>query len=487
MAGMNPFDIRFREKIDLLIITGIAILFSSINISLQFMESIYIFLYQHFSLEVARYISNFVFLYLAGLLLLTFRRWRIAEKKRRELENIIQSISPDVLLVVDGKRRIVLCNPLIEKMFGYTVDDVMHQKVDMLYAENETYSERWDEVCAILGTEGFHIETATGKRKNGDIFYVEIITGNLGKGKGAVMLFRDITKRKKAEELINRAYTELTQVFNKAADGMCVIDKDYTVVKANATMAHLLNVSEEEILNRKCYEVLSCKRYMTQECGLTVLMNSPERIEYEISLERTDGVTVPCILAASTFRDPDGTPIGIIESYRDITERKRYEATIEALSITDELTGLYNRRGFMTLVEQQIRISERTRRGILIIFADINNMKTINDTFGHMEGDNALRDAAMIFRNTLRKSEIIARIGGDEFAIAAIETPEEHADIVIDHIQNNFALHNAHAEKPYELSVTTGTAYFNPASPATIEELLDRADKNMYARKMKPV
>lgn len=354
---MGFFSTHLREKLDLILITCIAILFASINISIHFFERIYFFIYHNFSLELARYISNFVFLYLAGLLLITFRRWRIAEKKKKELENIIQSISPDVLIVVDRQRNIVKCNKMIEQMFGYTADEVLHKKVDMLYLDNEAYSEHLEAIYRIIGEKGFHIETATGKKKSGDTLYVEIITGSLGRYGGAVMLFRDIT------------------------------------------------------------------------------------------------------------------------------ERKKYEEKLQALSITDDLTGLYNRRGFMALMEQQIKLSERTKRGILLIYVDVDNLKFINDTFGHTEGDNALRDIATILSDSLRKAEIIARIGGDEFAIAAIETPEENTDILIDRIYNNFAIHNSNTEKKYSLSVTTGTAYFNPESPLPIEELLDIADRNMYARK----
>jgi diguanylate cyclase (GGDEF)-like protein len=115
----------------------------------------------------------------------------------------------------------------------------------------------------------------------------------------------------------------------------------------------------------------------------------------------------------------------------DITERKRMEAEIREMSLRDLLTGLYNRRGFITLAEQQLKAANRAHRPLQLTFADCDRLKWINDTLGHKEGDKALIDTAQILRQTFRESDIIARLGGDEFAILSIDTADmKHGELL---------------------------------------------------------
>jgi diguanylate cyclase (GGDEF)-like protein len=159
------------------------------------------------------------------------------------------------------------------------------------------------------------------------------------------------------------------------------------------------------------------------------------------------------------------------------------EEELRALSLIDELTGLYNRRGFLTLVKQQTKIADRMGKEMLLIFADIDRMKLINDTLGHKEGDRALTDAANILKKTLRESDIIARFGGDEFLILAMEACNEHSEIIYNELQENIKLHNEKEVRPYKLSLSLGFACYVPGS--SIEEVLVQADQLMYEDKQK--
>jgi len=167
----------------------------------------------------------------------------------------------------------------------------------------------------------------------------------------------------------------------------------------------------------------------------------------------------------------------------DVTLRKRYEEEIRTLSNTDELTGLYNRRGFLTLAEQELKRAERTKKGMLFIYADLDGMKTINDTFGHQRGDEALIEAARLLREVFRESDIIARIGGDEFALLVAETPTAYANIVKTRLQRRIAARNASATRPYALSLSVGVAHYDPKRPIPLNKLISRADLAMYAGK----
>jgi len=164
-------------------------------------------------------------------------------------------------------------------------------------------------------------------------------------------------------------------------------------------------------------------------------------------------------------------------------ERKQAEEVIHNLSITDELTSLLNRRGFFTLAEQQIKIAHRTGREMVLLFADLDKLKWINDTLGHAEGDRALRETGKILKNTFRESDIIARIGGDEFVMLAAETPTSNAKIIKDHLQANLDDYNSKENMPYKISLSLGMVRFNPRVPVTIGELLTQADAVMYKQK----
>lgn len=172
----------------------------------------------------------------------------------------------------------------------------------------------------------------------------------------------------------------------------------------------------------------------------------------------------------------------LMRSLRYAIERHRMQSALRSLSLVDDLTSLYNRRGFLTLAEQQMRLAERTETPILLIFADLDGMKGINDTFGHQEGDLALITVADILRKTLRQSDIIGRIGGDEFVAVATNGPDGLGSI---NRRLNERLEEHNAQARYPLSLSLGHAFWRPGSSLGIEALLAEADKLMYENKQK--
>lgn len=176
-------------------------------------------------------------------------------------------------------------------------------------------------------------------------------------------------------------------------------------------------------------------------------------------------------------------------SIRYAIERQRLlrelEQMMHLLSFVDDLTGLYNRRGFSFLAQQQLKLAERTKRAMFLFFADLDGMKWINDTLGHQEGDRALKETAEVLKETFRESDIIARMGGDEFVILVVEASGASAESVVARLQKNLEAHNTpggHRQK-YKLSLSLGVARFNPEHPCSIEELMAQADTLMYRHK----
>jgi len=158
---------------------------------------------------------------------------------------------------------------------------------------------------------------------------------------------------------------------------------------------------------------------------------------------------------------------------------------LRELTITDELTGLSNRRGFFAFAQQQMKHARRNGERMVLFFADIDDLKAINDKFGHMAGDRALADAAQIFSETFRDSDIIARMGGDEFALIVGNVPDPGIGIVLNRLEKRLAEYNARRDGSFRLSVSVGLSIFDPAKPVTVDELIRQADERMYEQKQR--
>ncbi|HAM52455.1 MAG TPA: diguanylate cyclase response regulator [Nitrospiraceae bacterium] len=161
----------------------------------------------------------------------------------------------------------------------------------------------------------------------------------------------------------------------------------------------------------------------------------------------------------------------------------KLQEKLRMMAITDELTGLCNRRGFFTLAEQQLKLAMRHKKGIFMLYADLDGLKSINDTFGHQEGDRALSDAASILKKTCRESDIVARVGGDEFAVIPLGHTVDQIGTITTRLQKNIENHNEKGKRQYTLSMSFGVSYFDPENPCSIDELVAHADTVMYEHK----
>jgi len=172
----------------------------------------------------------------------------------------------------------------------------------------------------------------------------------------------------------------------------------------------------------------------------------------------------------------------LMRAVRCAAKQYMLQAELGNLALTDELTGLYNRRGFMALAERQLKLGRRTGREMLLFVMDVDRLKQINDSFGHIEGDRALKRTADALRETFRDSDVVARLGGDEFAVLAIEA-SGHSEATIktrlfECLKSISARHSR-----YEISLSLGVARFDPRNCASIGELMAKADEAMYEQK----
>jgi two-component system, cell cycle response regulator len=187
----------------------------------------------------------------------------------------------------------------------------------------------------------------------------------------------------------------------------------------------------------------------------------------------------------------DFRPDQLYRAIRYALERYSLQSELFAMSLIDSLTNLYNRRGFLKLGRQELKTADRLDHGVLLLFMDLDNMKWINDTLGHNEGDKALRKIADLLRSTFRQSDIIARLGGDEFVVLALNADQD-AETIKGRFRKAIADYNQRGESSYELSMSIGSAAYRSSSPDygissgaadKLEALLEKADALMYEEK----
>jgi diguanylate cyclase (GGDEF)-like protein len=168
---------------------------------------------------------------------------------------------------------------------------------------------------------------------------------------------------------------------------------------------------------------------------------------------------------------------------RHIARQQQLENALRELATVDELTQVLNRRGFRAIADDHLRLAKRLKKGLNCLFMDLNGFKRINDTLGHNVGDRALVETARVLKSTFRDTDLVARVGGDEFVVLAIETGPGNADRLMARLQEKLSAANAQAGRQYKLSLCIGAARYEPGQECAIGDLVARADSLMYEQK----
>ena len=213
------------------------------------------FLKRHSNLPLAAFIINLLFFWLLTLLWVAYRKWREALVRQQELEKMISAISPDVLLLVDRHRTIVMSNGAVDGMFGYEPEELAGKKTDTLYFDRRVSGQR-NEIYQYLERVGFHIGFATGRRKSGVTFPIEIITGNIKDQSGVVTLIRDITARSRAEDALRESEERFSLFMRYLPASAYIKDPDGRIVYMNEHFAKSLGCDITAAMGKKDTELL---------------------------------------------------------------------------------------------------------------------------------------------------------------------------------------------------------------------------------------
>lgn len=413
-----------------------------------------------------------------------------AEEKLRESEkelrkqvnylNLLIDNMNEVFFTYDVHGSITFVNKKSWEVLKYRPEELIGR--NLLEFVHDDYKERVKEgISARLekGESGSY-ETLVLHR-DGIKCYVKLNASPIiedGKITGGMVLAEDITGRKRMEEelILQKAYFQ--QLFDNSPEGIIMLDNNDRIISVNKGFEKLFQYSVEEARGRYIDEIIVPENLSGEASSLSGVVLGGEVVQKESVRRRKDGSLVDVSILAYPIA-LSGKQVGMYAIYSDITERKRAEEQLKYLSLHDPLTGLCNRAYF----EQEMRRLEGGCCGpVGIILCDIDGLKLVNDTLGHDTGDNLLVIAARILRDSFRGDDMVARIGGDEFAVLLANGTRVLVESACNRIQNAVARYNT-ANPELLLSISIGFAVSNEAllNPG---DLFKEADNNMYREKL---
>jgi len=291
--------------------------------------------------------------------------------------------------------------------------------------------------------------------------------------------WRRLRELKQSSKIIQHSESRFRSLVDSTDDSIYLVDKNLNYLFMNKQ--HISRIGTDETYIGKPFSSFHTPEeteLFTEKVKSALEHKKSEQYEYK-SLR--DGRHF--LQTYSPVLENDNEPMAVTVVSKDITGRKKIEEELREMSLTDELTKLYNRRGLAVLGEQYLRMSARENRGLYILYADLDNMKIINDKLGHQEGDQALIKTANILKECFRKSDIIARLGGDEFAVFPVGFAGDNVESITARLLANITAFNLKSSDIFKLSLSFGISFFDPQKPSSLDDLLAEADRLMYEDK----
>jgi diguanylate cyclase (GGDEF)-like protein/PAS domain S-box-containing protein len=395
------------------------------------------------------------------------RSLELSSQELMEANNDLRAIFeavPDLLFRIDRNGRII---------------DVRGNEARQHVAE---VAERFQDAVRTVGENRAMTSIEYSLQRNGGRQWFEARLLPVPQHGEIVAIVRNITERKRAEEELKRGLSLLQSTLESTADGILVVDRDGVMVSFNRRFAQMWTIPQEVLDSRNDDDALA--HVLSQLADPKQFMDKVRELYAEPEAESFDVLRFHDGRVFERYSVPqmlDGEAVGRVWSFRDVTARTRAEEQLLHDAIHDALTGLPNRTLFMDRLEQAIRQSKRhLDHRFALLFIDIDRFKLINDSLGHLVGDELLIAIAERIRNTIRPADTIARLGGDEFVVLLVDLARpEDVLIAAERIQNvvsaPFELHGQELFVTVSIGIAVSAPYYTHA-----EELLRDADIAMY-------
>jgi diguanylate cyclase (GGDEF)-like protein/PAS domain S-box-containing protein len=284
---------------------------------------------------------------------------------------------------------------------------------------------------------------------------------------------------------LREAELRFQHAFDHAPIGMALVALDGAFMKVNHALCEIVGYDAETLVAKTVQDITDPDDLEADlELARETLAGERRMYKMEKRYIHSDGQVVWVTLSVSLVRDAADAPLYFIAQIEDITDRKRLEDRLRYLAGHDEMTGLFNRHRFDDELRQRVAYAERYQHPGALLMIDLDNFKEINDTLGHHVGDELVKGVALRLLMRLRKTDLLGRLGGDEFGVFLPEvdpaTARRFADDLVSHIAKRpYYIH----ERPHSTRASVGVAPFDPANPVDPPGLLMRADAAMYEAK----
>jgi diguanylate cyclase (GGDEF)-like protein/PAS domain S-box-containing protein len=404
-------------------------------------------------------------------------------KKKKELEfqnaclNKLFESSQDGILILDNNDRIVNSNDSFKKILHYDADEIRGLHCNDIFSDPAT-PDTLEISKDIMNGKTVEREVKR-RRKDGELVDVKIQAFPIKVGKeqrGLCGIYRDISSLKEADKELELQKSYFSQLFENSPEAVCILDTEDKFLGVNKAFENLFGYAREELINKPLNDVIVHEQCLDEASRISRDVLGGRVVKHESLRMCKDGSLIDvCIMGYPIIMG--NRQIGVHGIYEDITERKRLERELEFFSYHDQLTGLYNRR-FME--DEFKRADSEGNLPISIVVADVNGLKLINDSLGHLMGDKLLVKVAQVLEHGCRPQDIIARMGGDEFIVLMLDTGHVEAKKVVANIRETAA---KEVVSSLEISVSMGWATKGSASE-DIMKVLKNAEDHMYKKKL---
>jgi diguanylate cyclase (GGDEF)-like protein/PAS domain S-box-containing protein len=452
------------------------------------------------------------------------RTEEVLSTSQQEFVNLFTS-SPEALVYTDENSNILNINPRFIELFGYTLEEMKGRNINdgMIHPSNKIEEGR--ELSKKALKENYYCETIR-KKKDGTLFPVAISSSKVivinGQKKGIIGTYTDITERKQNEKLqqvlyniskaanspisLNQLYKTIHQELGTIIDTTNFFialvdyqkdevyfpyfvdekDKDIPIInfsETNSLTVYVIKTDQPLLVDYRKLQKMIAQRELNVMGSITdksIWLGVPLKVEDKV-------IGAMAVQSYTDFKLYSEKDIKIMEFVSNqiatAIERKRMEEELKRLAHYDNLTGAYNRGYGLELLQRQLKLSKRDKSPLLLAYTDLDNLKDINDEFGHEEGDRAMVQVAKLFKSILREVDIITRMGGDEFLLIFLDSSLNEIPIIRKRLSKELTRLNQIFKKTYKIEFSTGFSNYDPNNPQSMDELIRIADENMYKEK----
>lgn len=447
----------------------------------------------------------------------------VLSKSQQEFASLFKNM-PEALVYTDKKGDILYITPRFTEVFGYTLEEIKGKNLDEGIIHTK---EKIDEGKYYTNKSLKHFVSYESyrKRKDGSVFPVSISASSIkinNKVEGIISLYQDITDRKRNDNLqkvlynISRAsnssisldqlypiiHKELGNIIDTTNFFIALTDyqkdevyfpyfvdekdKDISIINFSETSSltvYVIKTDQPLLADYKKLQKMIAQREFNVMGSITdksIWLGVPLKVEDRV----IGAMAVQSYTNPNLYHEEDIKVMEFVSNQiATAIERKRMEEELKKLAHYDTLTGAYNRGYGLELLQRQLKLSKRDKSPLLLAYSDLDNLKDINDEFGHDEGDRAMVQVAKLFKSILREVDIIIRMGGDEFLLIFLDSSSNEIPIIRKRLSKELVRLNQISRKPYKIEFSTGFSNYDPANPQSMDELIRIADQNMYKEK----